>query len=309
MRFLFVSNSDSASAWQKALQQARPDITTMVYPQIGDPALIDYALAWRPPSGLLASLPNLKLIFSIGAGVDGLVDDPTYPRDIPLVRMVEWGLTEGMTDYVVWQVLSWHRQAVLYWRDQQAKRWKPRHRKVARERTVGILGLGVLGQDAAIKLAGLRFRVLGWSRNEKQVPDVECFHGEAGLVQVAAQSEILVCLLPLTNETVGILNRDLFAQMPKGACLINAARGRHLVEEDLLAALDSGQLSGASLDVFHDEPLPNDHPFWDRPELVITPHDASLTSPRTATQSIVDAIALCEAGKPVPNLVDFERGY
>lgn len=309
MKFLFVSNSDSAENWAAALTATRPDIETCIYPDVGDPASIDFALAWRPPSGLLASLPNLKLIFSLGAGVDGLIDDPTFPRTVPLVRMVDDSLTEGMTDYVVWQVLNRHRRTALYREDQHAKRWQPRHPKLARDRTVGILGLGVLGQDAGRMLAAMRFQVLGWSRMEKDVPGIDCHHGQEGLAAVVERSEILVCLLPLTEATTGILNSDLFKRMPRGAYLINAARGRHLVEADLSTALDSGHLIGASLDVFQQEPLPQDHPFWTHPAITITPHDASQTAPTSATKSIVEAIVCFESGEPVPNLVGFDQGY
>jgi len=254
-------------------------------------------------------LPNLKLIFSIGAGVDGLIDDPTLPRNVPLVRMVDDSLTEGMTDYVVWHVLNRHRRDILYRNDKHAKRWQPRHPKLARDRTVGVLGLGVLGQDAGKMLSEMRFNVMGWSRTPKSVKGIDCHHGSDGLATVVGRSEILVCLLPLTPETNGILNADLFGRMPRGAYLINAARGRHLIEVDLLAALDTGQLIGASLDVFQHEPLADDHPFWTHPAIAITPHDASLTAPHSATRSIVEAIDCHQAGRPVPNLVDFDRGY
>ncbi|MEM8586896.1 MAG: glyoxylate/hydroxypyruvate reductase A [Pseudomonadota bacterium] len=309
MNFLFVSNADSAENWSRALSDIRPDIKTQIHPDIGDPAAIDYALVWRPPPGLLASLPNLKLIFSVGAGVDGLIEDPTLPAGVPVVRMVDQGLTEGMTEYVVWQVMNRHRRAALYRQDQHARRWRPRHLRLARNRTVGVLGLGEIGCDAARMLATLRFQVLGWSRTPKSISGIDCHHGSQGLKAVASKAEILICLLPLTAETAGILNRDLFALMPRGAYLINAARGGHLVEADLLAALDDGALIGASLDVFRDEPLPQDHPFWSHPGITITPHDASLTSPASGVRSIAEAIACHEAGRPVPNVVDLERGY
>ncbi|MEO1223969.1 MAG: glyoxylate/hydroxypyruvate reductase A [Pseudomonadota bacterium] len=309
MNFLFVSNTDSAEDWSRALSDIRPDIKTQIYPNIADPSAIDYALVWRPPAGLLASLPNLKLIFSVGAGVDGLIEDPTLPAGVPVVRMVDQGLTEGMTEYVVWQVMNRHRRAALYRQDQQARRWRPRHLKLARNRSVGVLGLGEIGRDAARMLSALRFQVLGWSRTPKSIAGIDCHHGGEGLKAVARKAEILVCLLPLTDETAGILNRDLFALMPRGAYLINAARGGHLVEADLLAALEGGALIGASLDVFREEPLPQDHPFWSHPDITMTPHDASLTSPASGVRSIAEAMACHEAGRPVPNVVDLTRGY
>ena len=309
MKFLFVSDADRAEDWSRALADVRPDMKMSVYPDIDDPSTIDYALVWRPPPGLLANLPNLKLIFSVGAGVDSLIEDTTLPAGVPVVRMVDQGLTEGMTEYVVWQVLNRHRRAALYRQDQQARRWRPRHVRLARNRRIGVLGLGEIGRDAACMLAALRFQVFGWSRTPKSLSGVECHHGKDGLEAVAREAEILVCLLPLTAETAGILNRDLFDLMPRGAYLINAARGGHLVETDLLAALADGRLVGASLDVFQTEPLPKDHPFWAHPDITITPHDASLTSPTSGVRSIAGAIACHEAGRPVPNVVDPNLGY
>lgn len=306
---LFVSPTDDPAPWVAPLAAGLPGFDIRIWPDIGDPAAIDYALAWKPPPGLLAGLPNLKAIFSLGAGVDALLDDPTLPRAVPLVRMVDRGLTEGMTEWVCAHALAWHRQAAAY-RAQQAQRlWHPREEKLARERRVGVLGLGVLGSDAARMLAALRFDVAGWSRSPKTVPGVDCRHGEDGLAAVLAGSELLVCLLPLTAETEGILNARLFAQLPRGAHLINAARGRHLVEADLLAALDSGQLSGATLDVFATEPLPPDHPFWADPRITVSPHVASLTHARSAAAHVVEGIRRAEAGLPLTNVVDRTRGY
>jgi glyoxylate/hydroxypyruvate reductase len=306
---LFVSPTDDPADWVAALAAALPGLDIRIWPDTGDPEAVDYALAWKPPPGLLAGLPNLKAIFSLGAGVDALLDDPTLPAAVPLVRMVDRGLTEGMTEWVCAHALAWHRQAAAY-REQQARHlWRQRDEKLARERRVGVLGLGALGSDAARMLAALRFDVAGWSRSPKAIAGVDCRHGEDGLAAVLARSELLVCLLPLTAATEGILNAGLFAQLPRGAHLINAARGRHLVEADLLAALDGGQLSGATLDVFAVEPLPAGHPFWSDARITVSPHVASLTHARTAAVHVVEGIRRAEAGLPLTEIVDRSRGY
>ncbi len=310
MALLFVTDFDDPQDWVPALQAEVPGLDVRVWPELGDPADILYALAWNPKPGLLASLPNLKAIFSLGAGVDGILADTTLPRGVPLVRMVDDSLTEGMVEYVVLQVLDWHRQGALYRGQQRKALWRPRRQKLARERGVGVMGLGTLGQAVARGLAALDFDVAGWSRSEKAIDGVTCFHGSGqGFGHFLARCEILVCLLPLTAETTGILGGKTFARLPKGAYLINAARGAHLNETDLLAALGSGQLSGAALDVFVDEPLARGHPFWRDPRITITPHVASVTHARTAAKSVAANIRRLEAGDPLENLVDLDRGY
>ncbi|MDZ5646508.1 glyoxylate/hydroxypyruvate reductase A [Nitrospirillum sp. BR 11828] len=310
MALLFVSAHDHAGDWVTELKAQLPDIEVRVWPEgMGDPAEIDTALVWKPPAGLLATLPNLKVIFSLGAGVDALLADPTLP-DLPLVRMVEPGLTEGMTEYVCLHVLRWHRDAPLFEAQQRAVEWKQlTHQHLARERRVGILGLGALGSDAAQALKALRFDVAGWSRSPKSLDGIATYHGAEGLAPFLARTDILVCLLPLTPDTENILDAGLFAQLPRGAVVINAARGRHLVEEDLLAALDSGHLAGATLDVFRTEPLPTDHPFWTHPKVTVTPHVAAITQARTAVEQVVGGLKRLAAGQPLTNLVDRQREY
>ncbi len=218
-------------------------------------------------------------------------------------------MTDAMSEYVALQVLRLHRQDIEYMAQQHAVAWEEREQKNAAERPVGILGFGALGQDAGKKLKTLGFDVAGWSRSAKEVPGFEAFAGHEGFDALLARSEILVCLLPLTAETRGILNAAAFARLPRGAALVNAGRGGHLVEEDLIPALDSGQLSGAVLDVFREEPLPLEHPFWRHPRIIVTPHIAAETHPPTAAPIIRDAIRCFEAGLPVPNRVDPARGY
>jgi glyoxylate/hydroxypyruvate reductase A len=309
MTLLFYSTVDSAARWRAQLQQLTGELDIRVWPDIGDPAEIDYALVWRPAPGLLAALPNLKLILSLGAGVDHLLGDPLLPRHLPIVRLVDPHMTAAMSEYVVLQVLRLHRRDLAYRAQQQAKDWRELDQKNAADRRVGILGFGELGQDAARKLRALGFDVAGWSRSAKTAAAIETYAGAAGLPRLLARSEILACLLPLTRETEGILNTSTLGLLPRGAALVNAARGAHLVEEDLLAALASGHLSAAVLDVFGEEPLPLGHPFWHHPRIVVTPHVAAFTNPATAAPIILDNIRRFEAGQPLLNQVDLARGY
>ena len=310
MTLLFVSRMDEPEVWRNEFAGRLPDLDFRLWPDVGAAEEIRYALVWRPPRGLFQGLPRLKAIFSLGAGVDGLVgmaDD--LPPGVPLVRMVEHGLNEGMAEYVVWQVLDWHRDGAVYRAQQTARRWVKHPALLARERRVGVLGLGVLGGCVAQALAALRFPVAGWSRTPKQLDGIDCHHGPDGLLSVAARSDILVNLLPLTPQTEAVIDAGLLAALPAGAVLINAARGRHVVAEDLLAALDGGHLSGASLDVFDPEPLPADHPFWTHPKITVTPHVAAVTLARTAVPVIVEQIGRIERGEPPLHAVDPARGY
>ena len=306
---VFASATDDPAQWLPALRAAMPALEVRVWPGIGDPAEVDYAIVWKPPAGMLAGLPRLKVIYSLGAGIDAMLRDPTLPPGIPLVRMVDLSLTEGMIEYVAEQVLAIHRQARTY-RDQQAAgQWRQHDQPLARDVTVGILGLGTLGGAVARALRGLNFQVAGWSRTPKAVDGVDGFAGAAQLDAFLARSQILVCLLPLTAETEDILDRRLFAALPRGAWVINAGRGPQLVDEDLIAALDSGHLAGAVLDVFRTEPLPPNHPFWPHPKIVLTPHIAASNNARYATLRLAEQIARFERGEPMDDVVDQSRGY
>jgi glyoxylate/hydroxypyruvate reductase A len=309
MALLFRSSVDSEARWKPQLARLMPELEVRIWPEIGDPAEIDYALVWRPEPGLLASLPNLQLILSLGAGVDHILTDPHLPRGVPIVRLVDPYMTGAMSEYIVFQALRLHRQDLDYRAQQEEGIWLELDQKNAVERSVGILGFGELGQDAARKLKGLGFDVALWGRRPRTVEGLRGYAGSAGLPALLGRSEILVCLLPLTAETEGILNASTFAMLPKGAALINAARGSHLVEEDLLAALASGRLSAVVLDVFRDEPLPAGHPFWHHPRIVVTPHVAAATHPSTAAPIILDNIRRFEAGRPLLNRVDRAQGY
>ena len=308
---VFVSEEDDPERWRRALEPHLPGLDWRVWPHaVGDAADITIALVWRPQPGVLKDFPNLKAIYNLGAGVEMLLADETLPRHIPLIRMVDPALTAGMTEYVVHRVLHYHRRFDLFARRQGDRVWKWMEAPETATRRVGILGLGVLGRDAAEKLIGLGFRAIaGWSRTSKNVPGVENFHGPDGLAPFLARTEILVCLLPLTRETKGIINAQTLARLPRGAFVINAARGGHVIEAELLAALDAGHIAGASLDVFAAEPLADYDLLWGHPQVMVTPHIASLSVPASAAPDVAANIRRIEAGEIPTDLVDFERGY
>ncbi|HEY5346999.1 MAG TPA: glyoxylate/hydroxypyruvate reductase A [Rhizomicrobium sp.] len=274
------------------------------------PEEIDYVVAFRPPPGFLKTLPRLKAIFSLGAGVDGFLKDPEFPRAVPLVRFVDVTLAREMAQYVVMHTLLIHRHQRHFDEGQKKKEWRqmmlPRPSAQTR---VGILGLGEIGSVAAERLAMFDFAVSGWSRTAKHVAGVKSFAGEAALGDFLGQCDIMACLLPLTPQTQGILNAKTFAALPKGAWIINVARGQHLIEADLIAALDYGHLAGAVLDVFQSEPLPVDSPLWTHPKVTVTPHIAAISAPQAAVDYIGRGIAQAERGETLENVVDVGKGY
>jgi glyoxylate/hydroxypyruvate reductase A len=239
-------------------------------------------------------------------GVEKLLADPELPASVPIARMVDPGMVAAMSETVLARVLDWHRHFWLYRRWQGEKTWKHRRQFMAQDRTVGILGLGELGSDAARRLVALGFKVCGWSRRPKTLAGVRC---STDLDEVVSQSDAVVCLLPLTPQTRGVLDKARLARMREGGCVINCARGAHVVIPDLLAALDSGHLAHAYLDVFDEEPLPADSPLWAHPGVAVTPHIAALTEPRTAAPVIVENIERLRRGETPHHLVDRAAGY
>lgn len=311
MAVLIIASHDRPDWWAYELKQREPGLDVRIWPDVGDPADITYVLAWKPPAGALATLPNLAIVFSLGAGVDHLFTDPDFPSHVAVVRVVDPYLTAGIREYVLLHTLRYHRNQPALDQQQRDHVWDDRARELrqADEQGVGILGLGELGRASAEALATLGFDVAGWSRTPKDIPGITCFDGRGGLDALLGRSRILVCLLPLTPETEGVLNADLFSKLPKGAYLINAARGRHLIEEDLILALESGRLSYATLDVFREEPMPADHPFWDHPQITVTPHNAATTDPRSVVVQILDDIGSFQRGDALSNQVDTDLGY
>ncbi|MCE7028874.1 2-hydroxyacid dehydrogenase [Jiella avicenniae] len=295
--------------WCETLSALLPGWTIRSLVEIEDRDAVAYAVVWRPRTGDLARFPNLKAIVSVGAGIDHVLADAELPKDVPIIRTVGPDLTQRMREYVALHVLRHHRDMPRQLQAQAERDWHAIVVPVAPNRKVGVMGLGNLGAEAARTLAGLGFATRGWSRNPKSVEGVETFSGEAGFAPFLDGLEILVNLLPLTGETAGILDARLLGQLAPGACVINCARGPHLVDEDLLAALESGQIKQATLDVFHVEPLPADHVFWTHPAITITPHIASQIDAATGGRLIAANLELFEAGEPVPDLADAGRGY
>ena len=309
MALLFYSEPDDPAPWIEALGKHLPDLEVRVWPDIGNADDIELALVWRPPRGLLAGLPHLQAILSLGAGVEHILADPDLPRHVPLVRLVDPGLTVGMTEFAVMRVLHYHRRMPEYEAQQRDRVWRLLPQIHPSDRRVGILGLGQLGGAVSRALAGFGLDVAGWSRGAKSIDGIAAHHGEDGLFAVLERSEILVCLLPLTRETEGILDATTLGALPRGAHLINVARGAHVVDEDLLALLDSGHIAGATLDVFRTEPLPDDHPYWTYPQVMVMPHASAWTLPKTAASTVADNIRRHRSGQPMTHVVDLARGY
>jgi glyoxylate/hydroxypyruvate reductase len=306
---LFLAQISDPAVWIDGFRAALPDEEIRVFPAVGDPAEIDCALVAMPPPGELAKLPALRLICSLWAGVDGLLRDPSFPRQVPLARLIDPYMTQAMSESVLAHVFGAHRQLDTYRRQQAEKVWRPHPQPRAQDRRVGILGIGALGGDAALKLASLGFDVAGWSRRPRQLPGITGFAGAEQLAAFLGRTEILVCLLPLTGDTRGIIDARALAALPAGATIVNLARGGLIVDEDLLAALDRDHIGGAVLDAFEVEPLAQDHPYWRHPRVQITPHIAAISDARSVVPVIAANIRRFRAGEPVQNLVDLRVGY
>ena len=276
----------------------------------GSDADINLAIAWHPPADAFERYPNLKAVCSLGAGVDNIVTCPSLRPDIEVVRIVDPVQAQMMSGFVIWHVISHQRRFATYLAQQRDGIWKRLPQRSAQEVPVGILGYGEIGQRVAADLAQLGFPVRAWSRSAKATPgSVRAFHGRSGLAAMLDETEVLVNLLPLTQETQGILDAKLFARMRRGGYLIQVGRGEHLIEEDLLAALDSGQLDGAALDVFTTEPLAPQHPFWHHPKIVVTPHDACEVRVEAVATAVVATADAIQTGRRPPNAIDRQRGY
>ncbi len=302
LNILFASETEDPGVWLPRLERALPQDRFFTSPQDD----IDVALIATPPPGTFRRLKRLKLVQSLWMGVERLLADPEFPRGVPLARLVDPGMVAAMSESVLAHVLDWHRHHYYYRMQQDERRWNRLNQFLASDRTVGLLGLGELGSDAARKLAALGFNVVGWSRRPKTLPGVTYL---TELDAVLERSDVVVCLLPLTPQTRGILNSKNLRKIKLGGAVINVARGGHLVAEDLIATLDSGHLAHAYLDVFEHEPLTHEHPLWTHPAITVTPHTAALTEPRTAIPTIVENVERLRRGEPPLNLVDLDAGY
>jgi glyoxylate/hydroxypyruvate reductase A len=308
MTVLYKANMVRGAEWARLFAERAPDVPFRLWPDIGNPADVRHLVAWVPPDEIATTFPNLELVFSVGAGVDQF-DTTKVPAHIPLVRMLEPGIAETMVEYVTMAVLALHRDLLDFINQQKQQVWREIRITPAKRRRVGVMGLGQLGQAVLERLKAFGFALSGWNRSPREIEGVTCYAGAEALPEFLALADILICLLPLTDETRGILNADLFARLPRGAGLVNVGRGPHLIESDFLAALDSGALSGAVLDVTDPEPLSPGHPFWSHPRILLTPHNASMTTPDTAVDFVLDVIARHRRGEELPGLVDRRRGY
>ena len=314
MTLLIACRKIKKDGFADGLRALDASLDVRIWPDAGDLAGIRYALVWKPPEGVLARLPGLRVIFSIGAGVDNVLSDPDLP-DVPLVRFVDPNLTMRMSEYVCLHVLMHHRRMRDYGELQSQAQWKEfLPQPGANELRVGVMGLGVLGLDAVEKLRMLGYQLAGWSRSQKQIDGIECFAGDEGLRPFLARTDILVCLLPHTPGTEGMLNAALISGLAQdgplpGPVLINAGRGKLQVEADILKSLDDGVLWAASLDVFEEEPLPPASPLWAHRQVIITPHNASISDDMAVCRYVANQIARHERGEPLENVVDLSQGY
>lgn len=316
MTLLIATTSPMGKDYLKALRKAAPELDIRLWPEAGRLEEARYALAWKAAPGTLAALPNLSLIVSVGAGVDHLFNDATLPH-VPIVRFVDPDLSGRMAEYVALHVLYHQRRMSEFAELQRSHRWAYLPEPAAHEVRVGLMGLGVMGQAAAAVLGPFGYQLKGWGRTAKNVPGIKCFHGAAGLDAFLGETDVLVVTLPLTPDTQGILDRALLRRLSRGGrherlrgpILVNAGRGGLQVEADILAALDSGELYAASLDVFETEPLPEASPLWRHPRVVVTPHNAAESTPDAIARYAVRQIAAFERGEPLQHVVDRARQY
>jgi glyoxylate/hydroxypyruvate reductase A len=308
MALLYKADPVRGEQWKALFAEQAPDIEWRAWPDIGDPRDIRYLAAWQAPDDLETVLPNLQVLFALSAGVDQLALG-RLPTSLPVVRLLDPGITQGMCEYASFAVLSLHRDMLRYRQQQAEKRWQAHRLVPAPKRRIGVMGLGLQAQQILATLQPYGFALSGWARSRHCISGVDCFAGAEQLPDFLGQCDILLCVLPLTEQTEGILDRQLFQHLPKGAALVNMGRGGHLVEGDLLEALASGQLSAAVLDVLQQEPATPDHPFWQHPQILLTPHIAAMTQPESAFGVLLENIRRHQRGEPMLGQIDRKQGY
>ncbi|WP_034915556.1 glyoxylate/hydroxypyruvate reductase GhrA [Erwinia sp. 9145] len=313
MDIIFYHPSAEPDRWTTGLQRRLPDARIRIW-RPDDDRHADYALIRQPPTEMLAGRTALKGVFSLAAGVDDILEQlrrcpAMLAPDVPLFRLEDTGMARQMQEYALYHVLGWYRRFGDYQQQKDRALWHPLPETPREDFTVGILGAGVLGRSVADCLTAWGFPVRCWSRTPKQLPAITSFHGEAQLSEFLAGTQVLINLLPNTPQTIGIINRQMMCQLKRGAYILNIARGAHLREDDLLAAIAAGEVKAAALDVFIEEPLNADHPFWQHPAIAITPHNAAVTLPDDAMDYIANAIRLREVGEMPTGRVDLTRGY
>ncbi|WP_434600724.1 glyoxylate/hydroxypyruvate reductase A [Pseudomonas sp. Z4-7] len=308
MALLYKADPVRGEQWKRLFAEHAPDIEWRAWPDIGDPRDIHFLAAWQAPDDLETLLPNLQVLFALSAGVDQL-DLDRLPASLPVVRLLDPGITRGMCEYASFAVLSLHRDMLRYRQQQIARCWQAHLLQPAAQRRVGVMGLGMQARQILATLQTFGFALSGWARSEHHIAGVNCFAGDEQLPAFLGQCDIVICVLPLTEQTQGILSRQLFRHLPEGAALVNMGRGGHLIEEDLLEALASGQLSAAVLDVLQQEPAAPDHPFWQHPQILLTPHIAAMTQPESAFGVLLDNIRRHQHGEPMLGQIDRQRCY
>jgi glyoxylate/hydroxypyruvate reductase A len=306
---LYLYTPEHSEQWLPMLQQALPELEVAAWPQPVDKEQVHYIAAWNAPEGFFAGFTQLKAVFSLGAGVDKLLRRGDLAEQVPIIRLTDAGMAQQMAEYVLYGVLHYQRQFDLYRQQQTQRLWQPLAPKLAQEVRVSVLGLGAIGAAVAKTLAGLGYMVSGWSRSPKEVPGVACSHGAAGLDALLANTDVLVSVLPSTPETRGLIDREFLMRLPRGAGLINVARGDQLDQDALLELLDAGQVRFAMLDVFASEPLAAENPLWARPDVIVTPHIAAITLIGPAVQQIADNLRALQGGRMPQGLVDRGRAY
>ncbi len=307
MCILYMADPNESGRWRECLSKMAPDLEFRAWPNVGNPEEVHYILAWESP-GNLADFCNLRGLYSAGAGVDQF-DLAQLPDRVSLVRLVDSSMADIMAEYVLFGVLALHRDILTYQEDQRSGRWQPRPIVHASHRRIGVMGLGNLGRAALDRLQPLGFQLSGWNRSKKSIPGGRCFVGLEQLEDFLGQCDILVNMLPLTPATNGILNATRLGCLPRGAGLINVGRGAHVVEQDLLDALDAGQIGGAIMDVLIEEPPSRLSPFWKHPRVLLTPHVASDVQIEEAAAVIAENIWREQHGLPLLNMVDRSKGY
>lgn len=309
LRIVLHTSPQALPRWRQELLEQAPRLNLALWPEIGDPAEVDAVLCWLPPAELFAGMTNLRFVQYLGAGVDGLLASGVAMPRVPIARMVDPVMSRRMAEYALFATLRAHRRFDAYQRQQPNRDYTRHIHEDPGKIGVGVMGTGEIGMETAQLLRQVGYDVVGWSRRPKPDAPFEVFAGEAGLRPFLARSQVVICLVPLTPATHGILDAAAFAAMPAGGTVVNIARGQHLVVPDLLAALDSGHLGGAVLDVFDEEPLPASSPLWAHPKVMLTPHTAGITNPRTAVTTVLAQLARLERGLPLHDVVDLDRGY
>lgn len=308
MSVVYKGDQRRGRRWKDLFAELDPDVQFHLWPEVGNPEEVKYLVAWEASNDFLKTFPNLQVLFSVGAGTDQF-DLAQIPDSVLLVRMLDPGIAQGMVEYVTCATLNLHRHMLDYVAFQREAHWQPIQLQPASDRRVGIMGLGNLGQAVIKQLKTLGFPLYGWSRSPHSIDEVTCFAGWDQLQDFLHHCDILICLLPLTDETRGILDQNVFDAMPPGAGLINVGRGGHLCEQDLLSSLNSGHLTGAVLDVMNEEPPRKDHPFWSHSRILLTPHVAAMTQPETAGRVLLENIQRHQRGETMSGVVERDRGY